>query len=59
MKLKWLWVIVPVFIVLAIAIIFISYRSKVAYSTSVMGGADELEKFLSGSESEVIIRLLQ
>lgn len=40
MKTKWLWLIMPVLIVLAIIIIFLSYRSKIAYSISIIGGAD-------------------
>lgn len=40
MNKKLLWVIMPVFIVLVIVIIFIGYRSKAAYSISVIGGAD-------------------
>ena len=40
MKIKWLWVIVPVLILLVIVIIFLNYRSKAAYSISVIGGAD-------------------
>ena len=53
MKLKWLWVIVPVFIVLAIAITYIGYRSKVAYSLSVIGGADgPTSVFIAGKLGE-------